>query len=58
MVVSVIMAVNVILVMLAPKPREDVKIDIQVKHNLLKIDNIHQNTAELLDKIDCLELED
>ena len=49
------MAVNV---MLAPKPKEDDKIDIQVEQNLVKIDNIHETTVKLLDKIYCLGLQD
>ena len=35
------MAANATPVMLAPKPKENDKIDVQVKQNLVEIDNIH-----------------
>ena len=52
------MAANATLVMLAPKPKENNKIDIQVKQNSVEIDNIHETTAELLDNIDLSGLQD
>ena len=58
MAVSEIMAANAIPIMLAPKPKEDEKIYIQVKQNLVEIDNIHEMAAKCLDKIDTSGLQD
>ena len=46
MAVGKIMSANVILVMLAPKPKEKNKIDIEVTQNSVKIDNLHQMITE------------
>ena len=58
MVVGEIITANTIPLMLAPKPKEDDKIDIQDKLNSVKIDNIHEITVELLDKIDLPGMQD
>ena len=58
MVVSEIMAVSAIPVMLAPKPKEDDKIDIQIKQHSVQMNNIQEMTTKLLDKIDLLGLQD
>ena len=52
------MATNALPAISAQNPKEDNKIDIEVKHNLVKIDNIHEMTTEILGKIDLLGLQD
>ena len=45
-------------IMLAPKPKNDDKIEVQIRQNSAEIGAVHDNTMELLDNIDLSGLQD